>query len=78
MAQAEAAVADFSPEQAWARQTADALAPFALRGAYANLLQPGDPIRSRWSYGPNAERLNAAKARFDPENLFRSAIPLPG
>ena len=71
MAQVDADVADFSAEVAWARQAVDALAPFALKGAYANLLEPNDPKRSKWSFGPNADRLNAAKRRFDPDNLFR-------
>ena len=77
MAQADAETVDFSAEQAWARETVEALQPFSLRGAYANLLQPGDPARSAWSFGPNAARLNAAKRRFDPDNVFSSAIPLP-
>lgn len=29
------------------------------------------------SYGRNAERLIRAKRHYDPENIFRSAIPLP-
>lgn len=77
MAQVDADVADFSAEEAWARQTVGALAPFALKGAYANLLEPNDPTRSKWSFGPNGDRLSAAKRRFDPNNVFRSAIPLP-
>jgi hypothetical protein len=28
-------------------------------------------------YGPNAERLIKAKQSYDPDNVFRSAVPLP-
>src|SRR5262249_31072092 len=53
------------------------LAPLALPASYVNLLAAGDPDRVRASFGPNAERLALAKRRFDPENVFSSAIPLP-
>ena len=48
----------------------------ALPGAYPNFLAPGDD-RAAQSYGANAARLVAAKRHYDPDNLFRSAIPLP-
>jgi Berberine and berberine like len=42
-----------------------------------NLLASDDPARTAKSFGRNAQRLIAAKRNYDPENLFRSAIPLP-
>jgi FAD/FMN-containing dehydrogenase len=61
----------------WARATRDALAVTALPGGYPNLLDAGDRDRVADSFGENAARLGAAKRRYDPENIFSSAIPLP-
>jgi FAD/FMN-containing dehydrogenase len=61
----------------WALATRRALDATALPGGYPNLLGPGDPERAAKSYGPHAERLIKAKQRYDPENVFCSAIPLP-
>jgi Berberine and berberine like len=49
----------------------------ALPGGYPNLLAAGDADRTARSYGRNAERLISAKRHYDPDNIFRSAIPLP-
>ena len=49
----------------------------ALPGGYPNFLVADDVERVAKSYGPNAERLIAAKRSYDPNNVFRSAIPLP-
>jgi hypothetical protein len=61
----------------WARATRQAFAPMALSGGYPNLLGADDPGCVAKSYGPNAGRLIAAKRRYDPDNVFRSTIPLP-
>ena len=61
----------------WALATRHAFDAIALPGGYPNLLADGDPDRATKSYGPNAERLIRAKQHYDPDNVFRSAIPLP-
>jgi hypothetical protein len=61
----------------WARATLRAFDAMALPGGYPNLLAGGDADRAGKSYGPNAERLIRAKRHYDPDNVFRSAIPLP-
>src|SRR5262249_1005605 len=61
----------------WARATLRAFDAMALPGGYPNLLGLDDAHRAAGSYGGNAERLIAAKRRYDPDNVFRSAIPLP-
>ena len=61
----------------WARTTRQAFDARALPGAYPNLLGGGDADRVANSYGRNLERLIKAKRRYDPENVFCSAIPLP-
>jgi FAD/FMN-containing dehydrogenase len=61
----------------WARATRQAFAPMALPGGYPNFLAGDDSDRVAKSYGPNADRLIAAKRRYDPDNVFCSAIPLP-
>jgi FAD/FMN-containing dehydrogenase len=62
----------------WARATREAFEDIALPGGYPNLLASGeDPDRVARSYGRNAQRLFDAKRRYDSDNVFRSAIPLP-
>jgi FAD/FMN-containing dehydrogenase len=61
----------------WARATRHAFDEMALPGGYPNLLADDDPERVAQSYGSNAARLIKAKQRYDPDNVFRSAIPLP-
>jgi FAD binding domain/Berberine and berberine like len=61
----------------WARATLAAFDAMALPGGYPNMLAGDDADRATKSYGRNAGRLVKAKRRYDPENVFRSAIPLP-
>jgi hypothetical protein len=63
--------------QQWADATRQAFDATALPGGYPNLLASDDPARAAKSFGQNAQRLIGAKRHYDPENLFRSAIPLP-
>ncbi len=55
----------------WARAFFEAAAPFALGSVYVNFLTQEETERIRAAYGPNYERLAAAKAQYDPHNLFR-------
>jgi len=61
----------------WAYATRHAFDAAALPGGYPNLLAGDDADRAASSYGSNAARLVAAKRHYDPDNVFRSAIPLP-
>jgi hypothetical protein len=63
--------------QAWARCALRAFNSTALPGGYPNLLPRGDAHRAAQSFAGNADRLISAKRHYDPENLFRSTIPLP-
>ncbi len=57
---------------AWTRETHAALGPNLDEARWLNYLgddQLGDAVRA--AYGPNYERLLAAKRRYDPENVFR-------
>lgn len=57
--------------ETWVAEHGAALRPWASR-AYVNYLPPSSPDRIRQVYGINYPRLAAVKARFDPDNLFRS------
>jgi hypothetical protein len=61
----------------WVRATLRAFDGMALPGGYPNFLPQGDADRAAKSYGDNSERLISAKRRYDPDNVFSSAIPLP-
>jgi hypothetical protein len=68
---------DAAAHRQWARDLWEALAPFALPGGYANFLTPQHRDQVRDAYGSNGTRLRALKRRFDPDDVFASAIPLP-
>jgi FAD/FMN-containing dehydrogenase len=61
----------------WVQATLRAFSTLALPGGYPNLLTSGDAERAAKSYGRNVDRLLKAKRRYDPDNVFCSAIPLP-
>jgi FAD/FMN-containing dehydrogenase len=62
----------FERNVAWARGTAEALAPVSRDGAYVNFMGDAGDARLRASYGDaKYERLVALKRRYDPTNLFR-------
>jgi hypothetical protein len=68
---------DPDPKQAealkdWGRAYWKAVHPFNLAGAYVNFMMDDEgEARVQASYGDNYPRLAAAKAKYDPENLFR-------
>jgi hypothetical protein len=68
---------DEERHQQWLEATLHRFNTIMLPGGYPNLLPKGDVIRSAKSYGDNAERLLKMKRRYDPDNIFASAIPLP-
>jgi len=59
----------------WARGVRESLD--ALPRGYPNLLGRDDTVRAASSFGTNAARLIEAKRRYDPDDVFSSAIPLP-
>jgi hypothetical protein len=69
--------ADAIRHRRWASDLFSSLAPFSLPGGYANFLTPDDHDQIDAAYGANARRLRELKRKFDPDNVFSSAIPLP-
>ena len=66
--------AEDSRHIAWARDFWSAIRPFSSGGTYVNFLtEDADRERVRAAYGPALyDRLARIKARYDPDNLFRS------
>ena len=57
---------------AWARELFDRITPHATGAVYVNFMPEDESARVRTgAYGPNFERLAKAKAKYDPQNLFR-------
>jgi FAD/FMN-containing dehydrogenase len=67
---------DGASHRLWAQNLSETLAPVALPGGYANLLGPDEREQIASAYGDNLARLQDAKRRFDPDNIF-AAQPLP-
>jgi len=57
--------------RSWARQVFQNAAPHATGSGYVNFLTEDEAERVAASYGINYPRLQTAKRRFDPQNLFR-------
>jgi hypothetical protein len=57
---------------AWARAGWERIRPFSTSGNYVNFQQAeDDAARTAAAYGSNYQRLQRAKADYDPGNLFR-------
>jgi FAD/FMN-containing dehydrogenase len=57
---------------AWARQTYDAMRPYAALARYVNYLDADETENAtQAAYGPNLPRLRTIKAKYDPQNVFR-------
>jgi hypothetical protein len=62
----------------WARGYWRAIHPFNLQGGYVNFMMDDESTdRLRATYGGNYPRLIAAKAKYDPTNLFRVNQNIP-
>jgi FAD binding domain/Berberine and berberine like len=55
---------------AWAKGLTEALKSYTRDGVYLNFTSEDDDDRVRSTYGPKYERLQALKAKYDPDNLF--------
>jgi hypothetical protein len=64
-------------DRQWMSDLSRTLAPHALPGGYANFLTADSHDQAAHAYGRNAVRLRDLKRKFDPDNIFSSAIPLP-
>lgn len=56
----------------WTREAWAALQPCVEQTVYVNDLDVDDGERVRFAYGENYERLVSVKAKYDPDNFFRS------
>ena len=66
------------PHVAWARDGWERIRPFSTGGNYVNFqLADDDSTRTAAAYGSNYQRLQRAKANYDPDNLFRVNRNIP-
>jgi FAD/FMN-containing dehydrogenase len=66
------------PHVAWARAGWELIRPFSTGGNYVNFqLAEDDSTRTAAAYGNNYQRLQRAKATYDPDNLFRVNRNIP-
>lgn len=62
----------------WVRGAWQGIKPFSTGGNYVNFQTADEPAeRTEASYRGNFQRLQAAKARYDPDNLFRVNRNIP-
>ena len=69
--------ADGVEAKKWLDQILQQLAPFVLRGGWANVLGPDEKQSAHDFYEPSRERLSAVKKKFDPHNVFFSNVTQP-
>ena len=66
------------PHVAWVRKAWERIRPFSTGGNYVNFqLAEDDTARTADAYGTNYQRLQRAKATYDPDNLFRVNRNIP-
>ncbi len=58
----------------WAQNLSHALAPYAFKGGYINLLDEKEQERVPFAFGSNYERLLDLKRTYDPDDVFSSTI----
>lgn len=58
----------------WAQRVSQALAPYAFKGGYINLLDQAEQERVPLAFGTNYQRLLDLKRKYDPEDVFDSTI----
>jgi FAD/FMN-containing dehydrogenase len=61
----------------WVSDASALLAPHALPGQYPNFLLQDSHKEARFAYGNNSDRLCRIKRKYDPQNIFSSATPMP-
>jgi len=54
----------------WCKSYFEALKPYAMGGAYVNMMMEEGQERVKAAYKDNYERLTKIKAKYDPQNLF--------
>ena len=71
--------ADDAANIAWTRESYAAIQPFVAASRYVNYLDQDDAGDSALAaaYGPNLARLQAIKAKFDPDNVFHLNVNIP-
>jgi FAD/FMN-containing dehydrogenase len=71
--------AETAAEIGWVRDSYAALTPYCRGGGYVNFMDRDEQAGEQAAYGPTLRRLQAVKADYDPDNVFRlnqNIIPL--